>query len=257
MCGRAYSPRFLWMWPNARISVMGGEQAAGVLATVKRDGIEASRQAWSADEEAAFKAPIREQYETQGHPTTPAPASGTTASSASRSPPHPRLSLSASIESAWRRRSVRLPDVPTARTTGHSVPCACAACPLTADDVPCRFDDWTVPLVVINATAKEFRQPEIPAARPHIVASREFVRRGYAVMIPMRGGYREIVGQLYRRRLQHRRQRSGAGRTSRRQWRMRGPLPYVDGARSWSSASRTAACRRWLSAPAEQAGCSA
>ncbi len=68
MCGRAYSPRFLWMWPNARISVMGGEQAAGVLATVKRDGIEAAGKTWSAEEEAAFKAPIREQYETQGHP---------------------------------------------------------------------------------------------------------------------------------------------------------------------------------------------
>ena len=68
MCGRAYSPRFLWMWPNARISVMGGEQAAGVLATVKRDGMEAAGKTWSADEEAAFKAPIREQYETQGHP---------------------------------------------------------------------------------------------------------------------------------------------------------------------------------------------
>ncbi len=68
MCGRAYSPRFLWMWPNARISVMGGDQAAGVLATVKRDGIEAKGGSWSAEEEAAFKAPIREQYETQGHP---------------------------------------------------------------------------------------------------------------------------------------------------------------------------------------------
>ena len=68
MCGRAYSPRFLWMWPNARISVMGGEQAAGVLATVKRDGIEAAGKTWSAEEEAAFKDPIREQYETQGHP---------------------------------------------------------------------------------------------------------------------------------------------------------------------------------------------
>jgi len=68
MCGRAYSPRFLWTWPNARISVMGGEQAAGVLATVKRDGIEARGGQWSADEEAAFKAPIRAQYETQGHP---------------------------------------------------------------------------------------------------------------------------------------------------------------------------------------------
>jgi len=68
MCGRAYNPRFLWMWPNARISVMGGEQAASVLATVKRDGIEAKGGAWSADEEAAFKAPIRDQYEAQGHP---------------------------------------------------------------------------------------------------------------------------------------------------------------------------------------------
>ncbi|MCJ9429049.1 carboxyl transferase domain-containing protein [Kordiimonas marina] len=68
MCGRAYSPRFLWMWPNARISVMGGEQAASVLATVKRDGMEARGESWSADEEEAFKAPIRDQYEDQGHP---------------------------------------------------------------------------------------------------------------------------------------------------------------------------------------------
>jgi 3-methylcrotonyl-CoA carboxylase beta subunit len=68
MCGRAYSPRFLWMWPNARISVMGGEQAASVLATVKRDNIEAKGGAWSVEEEEKFKAPIREQYEKQGHP---------------------------------------------------------------------------------------------------------------------------------------------------------------------------------------------
>jgi 3-methylcrotonyl-CoA carboxylase beta subunit len=68
MCGRAYSPRFLWMWPNARISVMGGEQAASVLATVRRDGIEGRGGSWSAEEEAAFKAPIRDQYEAQGHP---------------------------------------------------------------------------------------------------------------------------------------------------------------------------------------------
>jgi len=68
MCGRAYSPRFLWMWPNARISVMGGEQAASVLATVKRDGIEAKGGAWSMEEEEAFKAPIRNQYDVQGHP---------------------------------------------------------------------------------------------------------------------------------------------------------------------------------------------
>ncbi len=68
MCGRAFSPRMLWMWPNARISVMGGEQAASVLATVRRDGIEARGGSWSAEEEAAFKTPIREQYELQGHP---------------------------------------------------------------------------------------------------------------------------------------------------------------------------------------------
>ena len=68
MCGRAYSPRFLWTWPNARISVMGGEQAATVLATVRRDGLEARGQEWSAEDEEAFKDPIREQYETQGHP---------------------------------------------------------------------------------------------------------------------------------------------------------------------------------------------
>jgi len=68
MCGRAYSPRFLWMWPNARISVMGGDQAAAVLATVRRDGIEGRGGSWSLEEEEAFKAPIRRQYEEQGHP---------------------------------------------------------------------------------------------------------------------------------------------------------------------------------------------
>ena len=68
MCGRAYGPRFLWMWPNARISVMGGEQAASVLATVRRDGMAARGQEWSAEAEDEFKAPIRAQYEAQGHP---------------------------------------------------------------------------------------------------------------------------------------------------------------------------------------------
>ncbi|WP_314412094.1 carboxyl transferase domain-containing protein [Streptomyces kroppenstedtii] len=67
MCGRAYSPRFLWMWPNAKISVMGGEQAASVLATVKRDQLESRGESWPTDEEEAFKAPIRSQYETQGN----------------------------------------------------------------------------------------------------------------------------------------------------------------------------------------------
>ncbi len=68
MCGRAYQPRFLWMWPNARISVMGGEQAASVLATVKRDSLEARGEEWPEAEEEKFKAPIRDQYEHQGHP---------------------------------------------------------------------------------------------------------------------------------------------------------------------------------------------
>ena len=68
MCGRAFGPRFLWMWPNARICVMGGEQAAGVLAAVKRDGIEARGGAWSAEEEASFKQPILDQFGAQSHP---------------------------------------------------------------------------------------------------------------------------------------------------------------------------------------------
>jgi len=68
MAGRAYSPRFLWSWPNSRISVMGGEQAAGVLATVKRDGIERNGGQWSAEEEAEFKRPTIEMFERQSHP---------------------------------------------------------------------------------------------------------------------------------------------------------------------------------------------
>ena len=68
MCGRAYSPRFLWMWPNARISVMGGEQAATVLSIVKREGIERKGGSWSAEEEAEFRKPILEKYEREGHP---------------------------------------------------------------------------------------------------------------------------------------------------------------------------------------------
>ncbi|MEO1424329.1 MAG: carboxyl transferase domain-containing protein [Pseudomonadota bacterium] len=68
MAGRAYSPHFLWTWPNSRISVMGGEQAAGVLATVRRDGIERKGDTWSAEEEAAFKQPVIDQFEEQAHP---------------------------------------------------------------------------------------------------------------------------------------------------------------------------------------------
>jgi 3-methylcrotonyl-CoA carboxylase beta subunit len=68
MAGRAYSPRFLFTWPNSRISVMGGEQAASVLATIKRDAMETRNEPWSADEEAAFKAPVRARYEAEGDP---------------------------------------------------------------------------------------------------------------------------------------------------------------------------------------------
>jgi 3-methylcrotonyl-CoA carboxylase beta subunit len=68
MCGRAYSPRFLFMWPNARISVMGGEQAASVLATIRKDNLKAEGKAWSAKDEEAFKAPIRAKYEEEGNP---------------------------------------------------------------------------------------------------------------------------------------------------------------------------------------------
>jgi len=68
MCGRAFSPRFLFMWPNARISVMGGDQAAAVLATVRRDQLEGRGETWSEMDEESFKAPLRQQYEDQGHP---------------------------------------------------------------------------------------------------------------------------------------------------------------------------------------------
>ena len=68
MCGRAYNPRMLWMWPNARISVMGGEQAASVLSTVRKDGMEARGDQWPEEEQAAFEEGIRKQYELQGHP---------------------------------------------------------------------------------------------------------------------------------------------------------------------------------------------
>src|SRR3546814_7180152 len=68
MCGRAFNPRLLFIWPNARISVMGGEQAASVLATIRRDRLEGKGQVWSTEDEEAFKAPIRNQYEKEGHP---------------------------------------------------------------------------------------------------------------------------------------------------------------------------------------------
>jgi len=68
MCGRAYDPRFLFMWPNARISVMGGEQAASVLAQLKRDQLEGQGEEWSAEDEATFKQPVLDTYDQQGHP---------------------------------------------------------------------------------------------------------------------------------------------------------------------------------------------
>ena len=68
MCGRAYNPRMLWMWPNARISVMGGEQAASVLSTVREEGMQARGEEWPNQEKASFESKIRDQYEAQGHP---------------------------------------------------------------------------------------------------------------------------------------------------------------------------------------------
>jgi 3-methylcrotonyl-CoA carboxylase beta subunit len=68
MCGRAFGPRFLWLWPNARVSVMGGEQAASVLATVRRDNYERQGEEWSTEDEAAFRQPIVDQYDREGHP---------------------------------------------------------------------------------------------------------------------------------------------------------------------------------------------
>ncbi|HVE49962.1 MAG TPA: carboxyl transferase domain-containing protein [Casimicrobiaceae bacterium] len=100
MCGRAFGPRFLWMWPNARISVMGGEQAATVLATVRRDAIEAKGGAWSRDDENAFKAPIREQYEREGHPYY---ASARLWDDGVIDPAHTRRALSLALSAALNR----------------------------------------------------------------------------------------------------------------------------------------------------------
>ena len=113
MCGRAYSPRFLFTWPNARISVMGGPQAAGVLATVRRDNLEAEGKTWSADDETAFKARCSSSTSAKATPTTPPPASGTTASSPrARRAACVALALSAATECAHPRAAVRrVPDV--------------------------------------------------------------------------------------------------------------------------------------------------
>jgi 3-methylcrotonyl-CoA carboxylase beta subunit len=97
MCGRAYSPRFLWMWPNARISVMGGEQAAGVLATVKRDGMEAAARPGAPRRKRPSRRRSASSTRRRATPTTPAPACGTTASSTRPTP-------AASLASACRRR---------------------------------------------------------------------------------------------------------------------------------------------------------
>ena len=84
MCGRAYGPRFLFTWPNARISVMGGEQAASVLATLRRDALEAEGREWPKDDEEAFKAPIRSKYEARVRPISRPRGCGTTALSRPR-----------------------------------------------------------------------------------------------------------------------------------------------------------------------------
>jgi len=112
MCGRAYGPRFLFTWPNARISVMGGEQAASVLATVKREGIEAAGKTWTEVEEAEFKQPIRDQYETEGNPYYATARLWDTASS--RPPKRGRvlgLCFSAALNAPIRRRGLGVSDV--------------------------------------------------------------------------------------------------------------------------------------------------
>ena len=113
MCGRAYGPRFLWMWPNARISVMGGEQAASVLAQVRRDNLERSGQSGREADEEAFKAPIRASTRARATPTTRAPACGTTASSIRRRPAR-------SWRSACRPRSTRRSSAPSSACSGCS-----------------------------------------------------------------------------------------------------------------------------------------
>ena len=119
MCGRAYSPRFLWMWPNARISVMGGEQAASVLATVRRDQLEAARREWSARTRRRFKAPIREQYERAGQSVLldgPAVGRRDHRARARRATCSGWRSASVARSAARRHRLRRLPDV-----SGHDV----------------------------------------------------------------------------------------------------------------------------------------
>src|SRR3954453_9452315 len=106
MCGRAYGPRFLFMWPNARISVMGGEQAARVLATVRRDGLEAAGKSMSAEEEERFMAPIRAQYEEQGNPYY---ASARLWDDRVIDPPNPRTVLSLALSAALNAPVERTP----------------------------------------------------------------------------------------------------------------------------------------------------
>ena len=113
MCGRAYAPRFLFTWPNARISVMGGAQAASVLATVRRDNFDAEGKAWSAAEEAAFKQPVLDQYEREGNPLYGSRAAcGTTASSRRRRP------------AAWWHWPSPPPSTPRSRKPGS----VCSGC---------------------------------------------------------------------------------------------------------------------------------
>jgi 3-methylcrotonyl-CoA carboxylase beta subunit len=107
MCGRAYGARMMWSWPNARISVMGGEQAASVLATVRQDGLEARGEKWPADEREAFEADIRQQYETQGHPYY---ASARLWDDGVIDPIDTRRTLALAISSAW--NAPRVPEKP-------------------------------------------------------------------------------------------------------------------------------------------------
>ena len=147
MCGRAYGPRFLFMWPNARISVMGGEQAASVLATVKRENIEAEGGKWSEIEEEEFKQPIREQYEARGQSLLRHGAAvGRRHHRARRHPPRPRARAS-------RRRSTR-----RSRRPGS----ACFGCSCQGSVIRNRF---SAILILIPARTTSVARRSAPSRR--------------------------------------------------------------------------------------------
>ncbi len=173
MCGRAYAPRFLWMWPNARISIMGGEQAASVLATIRRDAIEAKGETWSAADEEAFREPIRAQYEEQGHPYYATPGCGTTASSI----PHSRAAC-------WHCRLALRSTRPRVQHASASSGCEeshgvhdchrrrpCEGCRLDLDEPPERHNAFDEHLIEgLTATLRQLGEDD--AIRAVVLAGR-------------------------------------------------------------------------------------